>query len=86
MRAPLLAQLALAQAAVGDRRRALASLSEVARLQYEMSGRPTSGRCVPGSSRAALACRKGRTLALLGDRTAAIAALRASLEQRSATA
>ncbi|RSO18280.1 hypothetical protein DMH15_37095 [Streptomyces sp. WAC 06725] len=86
VRAPLLAQLALAQAAVGDRRRALASLSEVARLQDEMSGRPTSGRCVPGSSGAALACRKGRTLALLGDRTAAIAALRASLEQRSATA
>ncbi|KAA6212390.1 hypothetical protein CP973_23580 [Streptomyces albofaciens JCM 4342] len=86
VRAPLLAQLALAQAAVGDRRRALASLAKMARQQHEMPDPRTSERCVPGSSEAALTCRKGRTLALLGDRAAAIAALRASLEQRSATA
>ncbi|WP_050514629.1 hypothetical protein [Streptomyces rimosus] len=86
VRAPLLAQLALAQAATGNRRRALASLSEMARQQQEMPDPRTSGRCVPGASAAALACRKGRTLALLGDRTAAVTALRASLEQRPATA
>ncbi|MEU0189891.1 hypothetical protein ABZ250_08550 [Streptomyces afghaniensis] len=88
VRASLLSQLALAQAAVGDRCRATASLATAERHQHQVPAPGTAGHDERAfcSSWASLAFWKGRTLAALGDRAAAIAALRLSVEYCPATA
>ncbi|WP_033320217.1 hypothetical protein [Streptomyces yerevanensis] len=88
VRASLLSQLALAQATMGDRCRATASLATAERHQHQVSTPGTAGHDAhaPCSSWASVTARKGRTLAALGDRASAITALRLSLEHRPATA
>lgn len=84
-RALLLAQLALAQAATGDGEGAAATLAEAERHRVPAPGAALRGTALP-SSRASFAHCRGRTLAALGDRAAAVAALRSSVEHHPATA
>jgi tetratricopeptide (TPR) repeat protein len=89
VRVYLLSQLALAQAACGEQRPAAASLAAAERLHGRTPAPDAVDGGVPYSysySWASFAFQKGRTLATLGDRVAAISALRSSLEHRPATA
>ncbi|WP_180268716.1 hypothetical protein [Streptomyces sp. Ru87] len=86
-RALLLTRLAPALASAGHRDRALASVAEAEEHCRRAADGGTPGPAgVCDCSRALCAFAKGRTLAALGDRAAAVAALRQSLEHRPASA